>query len=127
MNPPNSKIHEVQEVWTSWRGLKVANHAMQTSLKDIEFFCMVSLNESPNIIGLKGVYSPEALHWQGRCFCPWCRKEGHNEGKVVNHLRTTHYHLGLVCALCVDFSTSADAMRQHTHVCKSIASAEDND
>ena len=55
----NSKIHEVQEVWTGWRGLKAANHAVQTSLKDIHFFNMVSLNESPNIMGLKGVHSPE--------------------------------------------------------------------
>ena len=37
------------------------------------------------------------------------------------------YHLGLVCALCMDFFlTSADAMRWHMHICKSIA-AEDND
>ena len=46
---------------------------------------------------------------------------------VVNHLRTIHYHLGLVCTLCMDFfSTSTDAMRWHVYVCKSIA-AEDND
>ena len=45
----------------------------------------------------------------------------------MNHLRTMHYHLGLVCAVCLDFfSTSADAMRHHVHVCKSIAT-EDND
>ena len=43
----------------------------------------------------------------------------------MNHLQTMHYHLGLVC---VDFfSTSADAMRWYTHVCKSITAAEDND
>ena len=46
----------------------------------------------------------------------------------MNHLRTMHYHLGLVCALCVDFfSTSTDAMRWHAHICKSITTAEDND
>ena len=60
----NSEIHEVQEVWTGWRGLKAANHAVQTSLKNIQFFHMVSPNESPNIMGLKGVHSPEAVHWQ---------------------------------------------------------------
>ena len=39
-----------------------------------------------------------------------------------------HYHLGLVCALCVDFSsTSADTMQQHAQVCKSITTAKDND
>ena len=31
----NSEIHEVQEVWTGWRGLKAANCAAQTSPKDI--------------------------------------------------------------------------------------------
>ena len=45
----------------------------------------------------------------------------------MNHLRIMYYYLGLVCALCVDFSTNADAMRQHAHLYKSIASAEDND
>ena len=39
-----------------------------------------------------------------------------------------HYHLGLVCALCVDFFlTSTDAMRWYAHVCKTIASTKDND
>ena len=47
---------------------------------------------------------------------------------VMNHLRTTHYHLGLVCALCIDFfSTNTDAMRWHAHMCKSNTSARDND
>ena len=46
----------------------------------------------------------------------------------MNHLRTMHYHLGLVCALCVDFfSSSMDPMRQDTHVCKSITTTKDND
>ena len=129
MNLLNSEIHEVQEVWTGQRGLKATNHAAQAFPKDIQFFCMVSLNESPNIMGLKGVHSLEALHWWGgHSFCPWCGKEGKNEGMVVNHLRTMHYHLGLVCALCMDFfSTSTDAIRWHTQMCKSITAAKDND
>ena len=46
----------------------------------------------------------------------------------MNHLRTTHYHLGLVCALCVDFfSTSTNAMQQDAYMCKSIITAKDND
>ena len=112
MNLLNSKMHEVQEIWTSCRRLRAASHAMQTSPKDIQFFCMVSPKKSPNIMGLKGVHSPEALHWQGSySFCPWCRKEGQNESIVMNRLRTMHYHLGLVCAPCGDyFLTSADAM-----------------
>ena len=55
MNLLDSKIHEVQEVWTSQRGLKATNHAVQTSPKDIQFFHMVSMNETSNIMGLKGV------------------------------------------------------------------------
>ena len=82
----HSEIHKVQEVWTSQRGLKAAKHAVQTSPKDIHFFHVVSLNESSNIMGLKGVHSPEALHWQGgHSFCPWCKKKGQNEGTVMNH------------------------------------------
>ena len=46
----------------------------------------------------------------------------------MNHLLTTHYHLGLVCALYVDFfSTSTNAMQQHTHLCRSITATKDND
>ena len=125
----NSEIHEVQEVWTGQRGFKAINCATQTSPKDIQFFHMVSPNELSNIMGLKGVHSPEALHqWGGHSFGLWCGKEGQNEGTIMNHLRTTHYHLGLVHGLCGDFfSPSADAMRWHAHMCKSIASAKEND
>ena len=124
----NIKILEVQEVWTGQRGLKVANHAAKASSKGIQLFCMVSPNESPNIMGLKGVHSPKALHWQGsHSFFPWCGNVGQNEDTVMNHLTTMHYHLGLVRALCLGFFlTCTNAMRQHAHVCKSIA-AKDND
>ena len=27
-------------------------------------------------------------------------KDGQNEGTIINHLRTVHYKLGLVCDLC---------------------------
>ena len=44
---------------------------------------------------------------------------------VINHLKTMHYHLGLVCTLCIDFlATSADTMRWHTHACKSMATED---
>ena len=97
--------------------------------RDIQFFQMVLQNASSNIMGLKGVHSPEALHQKGSCFfCPWCGKEGQKEGTIMNHLRTMDYHLGLVRALCVDFFLmSMDAMRQHAHVCKSITATENND
>ena len=49
-------------------------------------------------MGLMGIHDPNALQcYAGYTCCPWCGKEGQNEGTVVNHLRTTHYRLGLVC------------------------------
>ena len=51
----------------------------------------VSLHATPFIIsqgyGLAGIHDPDALdHFSGITYCPWCRKEGQNEGTVVNHL-----------------------------------------
>ena len=47
---------------------------------------------------------------------------------MVNHLWTMHYHLGLVCACCLDyFTTSADAMHQHSQLCKPTAAGNDDD
>ena len=52
-------------------------------------------------MGLMGIHDPNALWcYAGYTYCPWCGKEGQNEGTVVNHLRTTHYRLGLVCDWC---------------------------
>ena len=52
-------------------------------------------------MGLMGSHDPEALHhFSSVTYCPWCRKEGQNEGTVVNHIWTTHYRLGLVCDRC---------------------------
>ena len=49
-------------------------------------------------MGLTWVHNPDALcHFARVTFCPWCGKEGQNEGTIVYHLRTTHYELGLVC------------------------------
>ena len=62
---------------------------------------MVPTMESPEVMGLMGIHDPDALwHYAGYTYCPWCGKEGQNEGTVVNHLRTTHYRLGLVCNQC---------------------------
>ena len=120
----NVKIYEVQEAWTGLQGLKATNCTTKASQRDIQFFYMVMPTKLPNIIGLKGIHSLEALHQQAGCsFCPWCRKEGQNEGTVVNHLRTVHYHLGLVCALCMDFFTTS-TMRWLIHTCKSMATKD---
>ena len=66
-------------------------------------------------MGLKGIHDPEAL-WQfaGFTYCPWCRKDGQNDGTIVNHLRMVHYKLGLVCDLCFGCPTMmADTLCQH--------------
>ena len=58
---------------------------------------------------------------------PGVERRGHNEGTVVNHFQTMHYHLGLVCALCWDFfAMSAHTMRWHMPSCMSMAT-EDKD
>ena len=52
-------------------------------------------------MGLVGIHDPDALwHFVGFTYCPWCGKEGQSEGTVVNHLRTSHYRLGLMCDKC---------------------------
>ena len=55
----NTKIHEVQEVWTGHQGLKAAIQATKASQRDIQFFCMVTPTESPNNMGLMGIHSPK--------------------------------------------------------------------
>ena len=84
--------------------------------------------ELPNTMGLRGTHSPKALQRQGGLsFCPWCKKEGQNEGTVVNHLRTSHYHLGFICSCCVEYFTmSTDAMHWHSQLCR-LVPANDND
>ena len=74
--------------------------------------------------GAKGEFTPQKPYISEAVApsAPSVEREWQNEDTVVNHLRTVHYHLSLVCALCLDFfSTSVDAMKQHIHVCKSIA------
>ena len=47
---------------------------------------------------------------------------------VVNHLWTSHYHLGLICSHCMEyFTTSADAMCQHSQLCKPAPASINND
>ena len=71
---------EVQEVWTGQRDLEAAHHTAKASPKDIQFFRIMPPTESPKIMGLRGIHSPEALQcWGGLSFCPWCGKEGQND------------------------------------------------
>ena len=92
------------------------------SAKDLCYFWVVSPKESPKIMSLKGIHSPEALKCQpGLTFCPWCRKEGQNEGTMVNHLCTRHYCLRLICERCLlYFMTSSDTMWCHAKGCQSM-------
>ena len=53
-----TEINEVQEVWTGQQGLKAPNHAAKACQRDIQFFCMVTPNESPNIVGPREIHSP---------------------------------------------------------------------
>ena len=55
----------------------MANCVVRGSAKDLHYFWVMLLTESPKIMGLKGIHSPEALkHQTGLSFHPWCRKEG---------------------------------------------------
>ena len=118
-----SGIYEVQDAWTRQKDLRSTNHAAKASQKNIQFFCVVIPTKLPSIMGLEGIHSLEALHRLGGCsYCPWCAKEGQNEGTMVNNLHTVDYHLGLVCTLCLAcFTTSVDTMRKHRTCCKDMA------
>ena len=96
-------IYEIQLSWTGPEELKQANYALQSLPKGLRFLRAVPTSESPKVMGLMGIHNPNALWcFAGYTYCPWCGKEGQNGGTVVNHLRTTHYRLGLVCNQCFD-------------------------
>ena len=107
-----TEIHPVQDQWQGKKELCMTNYAAKGFTKNLCYFWVVSTIESPKIMGLKGKHSTEALkHQVGLLFCPWCGKEGQNEGTMVNHLHTGHYHLRLVCERCLQhFTTSSDRM-----------------
>ena len=124
----DSDVYEVQDTWTGWKELLTANHAVKSSSKDIHYFWVILSTESPKIMGLKGIHFPKALKWwTGLSFCPWCGREGQNEGTVVNHLITSHYCLGLICGWCLEyFTTSSDMIHHHSQGSPSVC-AHSND
>ena len=97
-------IYKIKEVW---KGLDELQRALWKGLK---FLRAVLPLESPKVMGLMGIHNPDALcHFNGMTHCPWCGKEGQNEGTIVNHLRMVHYRLGLVCKKCYNCpSTSSE-------------------
>ena len=102
--------------------LCTANYTARGSTKDLHYFWVVSPLESPRIMELKRIHSPEApKHQASLSLCPWCGKEGQNEGTVVNHLHTGHYCLGLICERCLSyFTTISDTMCHHAQGCESM-------
>ena len=98
-----TSIYEIQALWTGPDKLKQANYSLQSLPKGLKFLHVVPPSESPKVMGLVGIHNPDALcHFSGVTHCPWCGKEGQNEGTMVNHLWTVHYRLSLVCNRCHD-------------------------
>ena len=80
-------IYEIREVWKGLDELQQANYALRTLLKGLKFLRAVPPLESPKFIGLMGIHDLDALYLFNRMtHCPWCGKEGQNEGTIINHL-----------------------------------------
>ena len=111
-----SAIYEIQEAWTGWDELQHANYVLRTLPKGLKFFWVVSPLECPKVMGLVGIHHPDALWcFNGVTYCPWCRKEGQNKGTIINHLRTVHYKLGLICKKCFCcLSITSEAIQHHS-------------
>ena len=108
-------IYEIQAVWTGPDELRQANYALRSLPKGLKFLHAVPPSESPKVMGLVGIHDLDDLHhFNDMTHCPWCGKEGQNEGTVVNHLWTVHYRQGLVCNKCNNCpSTSSDTLHCH--------------
>ena len=78
-------------------------------------------------MGLVGIHDLDALCcFNGMTHCPWCGKEGQNEGTVINHLWMVHYRLGLVCNKCYNYlSTSSDTL--HCHMVSRTANPQERE
>ena len=124
----NSKIYEIQEVWTGQKDLQYTHSGLRGLLKGLQFFHPVSPLELPKVMGLKGIHHPNALsHHAGLSYCPWCRKEGQNKETIVNNLQTSHYKLGLVCSGCLHFPMiTSEAIQHHGPVCKHPGKEEED-
>ena len=75
-------IYEIQLSWTRPEELKQANYVLQSLPKGLRFLRVVPTSKSPKVMGLMGIHDPDALqHYAGYTYCPWCGKEGQNEGQ----------------------------------------------
>ena len=82
-----TSIYEIQSSLTGPKELKQVNYTLQSLPKGLKFLWVVPPSESPKIIGLMGIHNPDALHhFSSITYCPWCGKEGQNEGIIVNHI-----------------------------------------
>ena len=111
-----SSIYEIKEVWAGSDELQQANYMLRTLPKGLKFLRAVPPSESPKVMGLTSTHDQDTLcHFNGVTHCPWCSKEGQNEGTVINHLQTVHYRLGLVCEKCFSCpSTSLETLYCHS-------------
>ena len=111
----DTSFYEIQVVWSGPDDLRQAIYALRSLPKGLRFLHVVPPSESPKDMGLVGIHNLDALHhFNGMNHCPWCGKEGQNEGTVVTHLQTVHYRLGLMCNKCNDCpSTSSDSLHCH--------------
>ena len=97
-------IYEIKEVWKEADELQQANYALRTLPKGLKFLRAVPPLESPKVMALMGIHDLDALcHFNGMTHCPWCGKEGQNEGTIINHLWVVHYRLDLMCKKCYSY------------------------
>ena len=113
-------IFEIQQSWDGLEHLKHATYILRSLPKGLKFLRVVSTKESPKVMGLKRIHNPNAFwHFARYTYCPWCRKDGQNEGTIINHLRTVHYKLGLICdqCFCCPMVTLDTLCRHGHHTC----------
>ena len=64
-------IHEIQLSWTRPEELKQANYALWSLPKGLRFLRAVSTKESPKVMVLMGIHTPNVLwHYKGYTYCP---------------------------------------------------------
>ena len=82
-----TSIHKIQASYMGLEELKQANYTLRALPKGLKFLHMVPPSESPKVMGMMGIHNPDTLCcFSGITHCPWCGREGQNEGTMVNHL-----------------------------------------